>query len=807
MSNAACHVSLSAPRSWGNDTSASALAVNGSSTVAAASASAYAALNDPQEWPAFSQQVPDAMGMWESQVVVQGMHCAACAMTVEQLLRQVPGVRSARVNAASQRASVVWDSALVLPAQWMGRAQAQGYGLLPANDAFAIDVRRKERRAALWRWLVAGLCMMQVMMYAYPAYTAAPGDLSREMEQLLRWASWVLSLPVLLFSCGPFFSSAWRDLLARRIGMDLPVALGIAVTFAVSSAGTFEPGGPFGREVYFDSLTMFVFFLLSGRWLELRLRERTAGALDAVFNRLPDSVERSGADGSAERIAARRVRVGDVLRVYAGETFPADSVVLQGSSAVNEAMLTGESRPLARGPGDSVLAGSHNLAGTLRVRVDKAGTDTRFAAIVALMQSAATEQPQLARLADRMAKPFLLGVLLAAGLVALWWWPRDPAHAMMLAVAVLVVTCPCALSLATPAATLAAAGRLATGGVLVRRLQALESLAKVDTVVFDKTGTLSSDAQQLDSTQCRPGIRPEQALAMAAALASHSRHPAARALCEAVQATAQLGVCQAMEVQETAGQGLSGMAPRAMRLGSATFCGLADAPSDSSSVFLTDDQGWLATFQLREVLRSDAHRCVQDLEAMGLAVHLLSGDAPGPVALAAAQLGIRPDRAHARCTPDDKLARLRQLQAQGATVAMVGDGLNDAPVLAGAHIAFAFGNASSLAQSQADLVVLGSQLGAITDTLVLARKTMRVVRQNLLWALLYNAACVPLAVAGFLPAWLAGLGMATSSLLVVANAARLALPAWSNTAGQVPHKSKTVYASTAKPSTLAGASS
>ena len=215
-----------------------------------------------------------------------------------------------------------------------------------------------------------------------------------------------------------------------------------------------------------------------------------------------------------------------------------------------------------------------------------------------------------------------------------------------------------------------------------------------------------------------------------------------------------------------------------MRLGSATFCGFADAQRDSSSVVLADDQGWLATFQLREVLRSDAHRCVQDLEAMGLAVHLLSGDAPGPVALAAAQLGIRPDRAHARCTPDDKLARLRQLQAQGATVAMVGDGLNDAPVLAGAQIAFAFGDAS-----------------------------MRVVRQNLLWALLYNAACVPLAVAGFLPAWLAGLGMATSSLLVVANAARLALPAWSNTAGQVPHKSKTVYASTAKPSTLAGASS
>jgi len=760
---------------------------------------ALEALNDPLEWPVFSKEVMGSGGLWESQVVVQGMHCAACAVTVEQLLRQVPGVRSARVSAASQRASVMWDSARVLPAQWMGQLQTQGYALLPANDAFAIDRRRTERRAALWRWLVAGLCMMQVMMYAYPAYSAAPGDLSREMEQLLRWASWVLSLPVLLFSCGPFFSSAWRDLRARRMGMDLPVVLGIAVTFAVSSAGTFEPAGPFGREVYFDSLTMFVFFLLSGRWLELRLRERTAGALDAVFNRLPDSVERLGADGSAARVAARRVRVGDVLRVYAGETFPADGVVLEGQSAVDEALLTGESRPLARGPADAVLAGSHNLAGTLRVRVVKAGSDTRFASIVALMHSAATEQPQLARLADRLAKPFLIGVLLAAALAALWWWPRDPAHAMMLAVAVLVVTCPCALSLATPAAMLAAAGRLATGGVLVRRLQALETLARVDTAVFDKTGTLSTDAQQLAGIQCRAGLSPQTALAMAAALARHSRHPAAKALHAAAQAQAPGATAQewlASDVQEIAGLGITanlqainaltnlavgGLAGAAcaasMRLGSAQFCGLPQDREDASSVILVDAHAWLATFNLREVLRPDAQTCVHDLAAMGLAVHIFSGDAPGPVALAAAQLGIAPQRAHARCTPDDKLTRLRQLQAQGATVAMVGDGLNDAPVLAGAHVAFAFGQASSLAQSQADLVVLGSELGAITDTLVLARKTMRVVRQNLIWALLYNAACVPLAVAGYLPAWLAGLGMATSSLLVVANAARLARPA------------------------------
>ena len=813
MSNAACHVPFSATQPLPTSSPASPLPPR-PPLPQVGRAPALAALDDPLEWPAFSKELSGSTGQWESQVVVQGMHCAACAMTVEQALLKVPGVRSARVSAASRRASLVWDSTRVLPSQWMGHLQTLGYALLPANDAFAIRVRSQERRAALWRWLVAGLCMMQVMMYAYPAYTAAPGDLSREMEQLLRWASWVLSLPVLLFSCGPFFSSAWRDLLARRIGMDLPVALGIAVTFAVSSAGTFDPAGPFGREVYFDSLTMFVFFLLSGRWLELRLRDRTAGALDAVFNRLPDSVERLGLDGSVERIAARRVRVGDVLRVYAGETFPADSVVLEGSSAVDEAMLTGESRPLARGPGDSVLAGSHNLAGTLRLRVEKAGRDTRFAAIVALMQSAATEQPQLARLADPMAKPFLLGVLLAAALVALWWWPHDPAHAMMLAVAVLVVTCPCALSLATPAAMLAAAGRLATGGVLVRRLQALETLARVDTLVFDKTGTLSTDSQQIADIECRAGLSAHQALAMAAALACHSRHPAAKALLEAAQEQAtkqkqahpnlyphapavnQGATFQewlASEVQEIAGRGITGdvrlvdaaasplvgglgtaAASAPIRLGSPKFCELPDTTSDASSVMLADEHGWMATFVLREALRPDAQACVYELAAMGLAVHLLSGDAPGPVARAAAQLGIAPSQAHARCTPDDKLARLRQLQARGATVAMVGDGLNDAPVLAGAHVAFAFGQASSLAQSQADFVVLGSELSAITNTLVLARKTMRVVRQNLLWALLYNAACVPLAVAGYLPAWLAGLGMASSSLLVVANAARLA---------------------------------
>lgn len=287
-------------------------------------------LDDPQEWIAFSRPSAQGSACWESSVVIEGMHCAACSLTVEEALMKVPGVLNAQVGAASHRAKVVWSASHVRPSVWMQAVQASGYRAVPANDAFANARRKLETRQALWRWLVAGLCMMQVMMYAYPAYVALPGDLSGEMEQLLRWASWVLTLPVMLFSCGPFFRNALRDLAHARVSMDLPVALGMVITFAVSTLGTFEPQGVFGREVYFDSLTMFVFFLLTGRWLELRLRDRTAGALEALMNRLPDSVERALPDGQFVRVAARRVQVGDVLRVHPGETFTADGVLTVG---------------------------------------------------------------------------------------------------------------------------------------------------------------------------------------------------------------------------------------------------------------------------------------------------------------------------------------------------------------------------------------------------------------------------------------------------------------------------------------------
>ncbi|MHB8947510.1 MAG: heavy metal translocating P-type ATPase [Rhodoferax sp.] len=717
--------------------------------------------------------------MWESNILIEGMHCAACALTLEDALLSVPGVLKAEVSAGSHRARVLWSAEAVLPSAWMHAVQTAGYRAVPANDAFARERRKNEARKALWRLLVAGLCMMQVMMYAYPAYVAEPGDLTAEMEQLLRWASWVLTLPVVLFSCGPFFSSALRDVVHRRISMDFPVALGMLITFAVSTAGTFDPLGIFGREVYFDSLTMFVFFLLTGRWLELRLRDRTAGALEVLMNRLPDSVDRRLGDGSFERVAVRRLVGGDVMRILPGETFPADGVVLQGETTVDEALLTGESRPVARGVGAAVIAGSHNLSSVVQVRVERLGDQTRFAQIVALMESASTTKPPIARLADRIAKPFLLAVLLAAGLACAFWWGRGPGHALMVAVAVLVVTCPCALSLATPAAMLAAAGTLARRGVLVRRLEAFEALAAIDTVVFDKTGTLTRDAMALGDVHTRPGVEPGQALAMAAALARHSLHPVSRALVLAAGEAATSVQWQADSVRELAGAGVSGRVcadgtdavPIDLRLGSADFCGAEMARPESLQTCLSDAQGWLATFEFHEDLRSDAMATVSALQGAGIEVHLLSGDSQAAAARVAGQVGIAAFKG--ACSPQDKLDFLRQAQQTGRKVAVVGDGLNDGPVLAGAHVSFAFGQAVPLAQAQADFVVLGEQLGAVAQALRLARRTLRIVRQNLWWAAGYNAVCVPLAMVGWMPAWLAGLGMGMSSLLVVLNALRL----------------------------------
>lgn len=746
-------------------------------------------LDAQEEWASFSLPEKNDPVCWRSSVVFEGMHCAACAITLEDALRAVPGVQSVQISAASHRGQIIWSSQRTKPSEWMRSVERFGYKALPANDAHAHALRRAESRRMVWRLAVAAMCMMQVMMYATPAYLTQPGEISDEAMHLLRWASWVLSLPVILFSCAPFLRNAWRDLRQRHISMDLPVALGMVVTFVVSMLGTFEPQGPFGAEVYFDSFTMFVFFLLTGRWLELRMRDRTAGALEAVLNRLPDSVRKRQPDGSWTLLSIRQLQVGDVIEVMPGEAFAGDGLVLAGQTQVDEALLTGESRPLARRAGDRVIAGSHNLSGTLQVQIEQIGAATRYAQIVALMESASVSKPEMALLVDRWAKPFLVGVLLASLASAIYWWPSDPAHAVMVAVAVLIVTCPCALSLATPAAMLATAGVLARSGVLVRRLAALQNLAHIDTVIFDKTGTLTRDAFEVVQIHTRDGVTPTQALSWAGSLARHSLHPVSRALwsearrrAEAAGHLSELETLLAQNVNERPGQGMQGQLfepgrPAVdLRLGSAVFCAAPVFEGHHLQVSLADASGWLASFELAEEVRPEAARVVQHLAELGLSLQILSGDGQTAVTRVAQTVGIQ--EARGDCSPQHKLQVLQSMQAQGHKVAMVGDGLNDGPVLAGADVSFALGQAVPLAQSKSDFVLMGGQLDVLVSTVQRSRRTLRIVKQNLLWSAIYNASCVPLALMGWLPAWAAGLGMALSSLLVVLNALRLshALP-------------------------------
>jgi len=338
----------------------------------------WLALDEPEEWANFSTKL-DEKQLWESHLAVEGMHCASCALNVEKALCALPGVVSADVNATSGQARLSWNANQIKPSSWMSAITEAGYRALPAADALLQNDRRKNQRLMLWRLLVAGFCMMQVMMYSLPVYYAQPGEMSANTLNLLRWASWVLTLPVMFFSSGPFFKSAFTDIKRRQISMDLPVSLGIAIAFLVSTAATFEPAGWWGDEVYFDSLTMLVFFLLTGRWLELRMRHKTAGALDVLMRRLPDTIERMVASGQFKRVALRRIEVGDIVRVLPGEAFPADGVIIQGETTVNEALLTGESKPVTKVENAGVIAGSHNLSSAVQVRVEQVGHTTRYA--------------------------------------------------------------------------------------------------------------------------------------------------------------------------------------------------------------------------------------------------------------------------------------------------------------------------------------------------------------------------------------------------------------------------------------------
>jgi len=748
--------------------------------------SAIELLDDPVALRRHTRQVAGADGkpLSESSLRISGMHCAACAGVIESALTGVEGVTAAGVSAASERARVGWDPQRTRMSSIVRAVQQAGYGAVPDVAVHAREQRRQQERQALWRLFVAAFCAMQVMMLATPSYVSGPGELSPDMSRLLNWGGWVLSWPVLIFACGPFFEAAWRSITQRSIGMEVPVSLGILVTFVASSGATFDPGGPFGFEVYFDSLTMFVSFLLGARWLELRARHRAVQALEDTVLGMPESAARVDDTGREQRVPVEHLRVGDTVRVLMGESVPADGVLLDDAAELSEALLTGESTPLAKRAGDPLVAGSVNVGAPMHMRVERVGDDTRMASIVALMREALTQRPAAARLADRWAKPFLWAVLVLAAVAGMAWAVIEPSRAVWVVVSVLIVTCPCALSLAAPAAMLAAAGRLAREGVLLQRLDALEALARVTTVYLDKTGTVTDEHLQVADVHMHAGVEADRSaplnLVMSArALASWSRHPLARAVAASGQLAAGTSTSMSEEgtwtsVHEEPGQGLEARSHDGglWRLGSAAWVGgVGSQSADQARLWFGPAGHALLGWSFAEALRADARATVNAMHLQGLKAVLLSGDQAPRVEAIARQLGV--DGWCAGLTPQGKLDEVATAQGRGCCVAMVGDGVNDAPVLARADVSFAMGQGAVMARSQADFVVLSGRLDAVVQAHQLARRCMRIVKQNTWWALGYNVAAVPLALAGMLPPWAAGLGMACSSLWVVANALRL----------------------------------
>ncbi|HSI43711.1 MAG TPA: cation-translocating P-type ATPase [Methylotenera sp.] len=749
-------------------------------TGTSATAKSWTILDTEEQWQSFSQPLANnsTEPLVQSNLLLEGLRCAACSSIIERGLLAQSGVMSARVSMSKSRAVVVWSPIRTRPSEILNTIHTLGYSATPANHGRNEVAALKQQRTAFWRWMVAGFCMMQVMMYATPSYFVHVGDMTDEARHLLNWASWILSLPVILFSSSAFFSQAFRDLKSGQISMDLPVALGIAITFIVSSAATFEPNSWWGNTVYFDSLTMFVFFLLSARLIEAKLHHKTLGALENLVSRIPESIERLNSDGSFSRILNGQLKVGDTVRVHLGEAFPADGTLVMGHTSVDESLLTGEATPIAKHQYDQVIAGSYNLGTAVHMHIETLGESTKYGQIVNLINQAAIEKPRLSQIADRIARPFLLFVILTAGLAAAMLWNVDRGHALMTAAAVLIVTCPCALSLATPAAMLASASAFVKRGILISRLQAIESIANIDTVIFDKTGTLTEDNIQVTDIQCKAGFAASDAIGIAQALAKHSMHPVSRALISHTSTGSHtsnnVATITLTNVSEEVGAGLSGTLVNAnsfVQLGSAKFCGIEPAQSPLQQVYLADTNGWLATFTLQESLKANTAQTIQQLKDLSLTTELLSGDQLQTVTRAAETIGIT--QFQAACSPQDKLSRLQALKQAGKKVLMVGDGLNDGPILASAHASIAMGKGVPLSQAHADYILLNGDISQIPQLISHARKTMQVIKQNIAWAIVYNVVCIPLAFVGVLSPWMAGLGMAVSSIIVVLNALRL----------------------------------
>ncbi len=710
----------------------------------------------------------------EVSLILEGIVCAACVWLNERHLQALPGVVDVNINYSNHRALVRWDPDKINLSEILESISRIGYLAHPYDPDRQQRIIEKERKQQLRRIGLAGVLGMQVMILAVALYTGDWWGMDEAIRGFFRWTSLLLTIPVLMFASRVFFTSALRDLKQKRAGMDVPVSLGIGIAFTASVAHTISASG----EIYFDSVVMFTFFLLSARYFEMTARKRSTEATEALVSLQPavaaKLVKVNGRD-EEHAVPVAELEAGDRVLVRPGDTVPADGMIESGASGIDESLITGESMPITKTSGDDVIGGSMNSESPLIISITRVGADTVLAAIQRLLDKAQSEKPAVAQLADRIASKFVIAILAIASLVALFWIMQGSKDWLPITIATLVVTCPCALSLATPTAITAASGQLAKLGLLPARGHALETLAHVSHFVFDKTGTLTVGNIKLAGTQSLSDLLEDDCLQIATALEAQSEHPIAKSFMHACPHTSR----QAHNVSNTPGHGISGTVDgQQWHLGKADFIAqhcteafsIDDAGGQTQVILATSDRVH-AIFSFEDEIREDAADLINNLKQAGKSVTLLTGDNASTAGHIADATGI--SEVHANLRPEDKLEYIKALQNDGAIVSMTGDGVNDAPVLAGADVSIAMGSGSQLAAASADFILLSNRVSTIYSGYRLSTRTLSIIRQNLMWAIGYNILAVPAAAMGYIQPWLAAIGMSASSLVVVLNALRL----------------------------------
>lgn len=716
---------------------------------------------------------------------IQGITCAACIWLLEREINRLPGVISFSVNHTSHKARLHWQpdqkqAQMQEPEQKLSTVLLQivrlGFKAFPYQEDRVRKAAHQERRRSIFRIALAGIAMMQSMMFSVPLYLSGYSNVDVEFIELFRWVSMLVCIPVVLLSAAPFYQAAWRDLKTRHMTMDVPVALAILLAFFASSYITLFIEKSVGMDVYFDSIAMFIFLLLLGRFFELQTRQKYLNSDAEMQQLLPVTavLQEAGLHEQLQErtVPAHKIKAGDRVIVRQGQIAPVDGIVISGQSRFDESALTGEYLPILKAPGSPIHAGTANTENTIVLEASGPVSQSRVAAIVRLIDQAQAEKPKTVEMANLVASHFISIVLVSTALSGVYWWLHEPDKVLVIMVAVLIATCPCALSLATPTAITATNIALRNIGFLVTRGHSLEAMSTTTDVIFDKTGTLSEARLEVVKVCTLGDMDETTVLEITAALEAESNHPIASAFKSFFKHPAE-------QVTNIAGSGLSGLYQgHTWHLGTLDFVrkngqSLTIAPSEHTGVlvWLSDETRVLAQIQLNDQLRSSAPECIQHLRQLGMTVHILSGDHRAAVEQTARTLNIENFR-YAQ-SPEQKLTYVKQLEQKGRKVAMVGDGINDLPVLSGAQLSIAMGNASDLAKLNSDAILLNSHLDVLAQAFQSARRSRRIIRQNIVWSALYNFSMIPLAAVGLVPPFVAAVGMSTSSLLVLFNSLRL----------------------------------